>query len=196
MNTILYKIGSKIYINLTNKCSNNCDFCVRNGKTTYYDYPLWLRKEPSAEEVIAKLPAYFDSTEFVFCGFGEPLYALDNVIKIGKYLKDNGKKVRLNTNGQADMIAGEGVAKKLAGSVDTVSISLNASTKEKYQSICHSEFGEEAFDAILKFASECKAAGLKAVLSIVDCVEKAEIEGARRIAARLGVELRIREFVK
>ena len=26
----VYVIGNKLYVNLTNRCSNACDFCVRN----------------------------------------------------------------------------------------------------------------------------------------------------------------------
>ena len=34
MDTITYELGNNLYINLTNRCSNDCEFCVRNGKTS------------------------------------------------------------------------------------------------------------------------------------------------------------------
>lgn len=194
MNTIVYKIGNKIYMNLTNRCSNNCDFCVRNGKDTFHDYYLWLEKEPTAEEVIAKLGDYMDYDNFVFCGFGEPLYRLDAIIEIAKFLKSKNKNTRINTNGQADLITKENVAKKLKGYIDTISISLNASTAEHYQEICHCEYGEEGFHSMLRFAKACKEEGLKVVLSIVDCIGEQEIKNSKEIAKSLGIELRIREY--
>ena len=101
MNTITYVYGDKIYLNLTNKCSNNCEFCIRRNNDGLLDYYLWLDKEPTADEVIADLEKYeldkYD--EAVFCGFGEPLYAIDVLIETADWLKAHGVKTRLNTNG-------------------------------------------------------------------------------------------------
>ena len=33
--TYVYELDGNLYINLTNKCSNKCEFCVREGKTSY-----------------------------------------------------------------------------------------------------------------------------------------------------------------
>lgn len=196
-NTIVYEIDKKIYINLTNKCSNNCEFCVRNGRQTFYDYYLWLDKEPTVQEVISELKNYMEYEEFVFCGFGEPLYKLDDIVSIAKFLKTNGKRTRLNTNGQADLICkNQNAAQKLKGLIDIISISLNASTAEEYHKICHCDFGEEGFYSLLRFAEDSKNQGIKVKLSIVDCIEKQEIEKAKEIAQRLGVELRIRKYVE
>lgn len=196
MNTIIYEINEKIYINLTNRCSNNCDFCVRNGKETFCDYYLWLEKEPTAQEVISKLDDYMAYDEFVFCGFGEPLYRLDAIVEISKFLKTKNKKTRINTNGQADLITKENAPKILKGLIDTISISLNASTSAKYQDICHCEFGEEGYNSMLRFAKACKEEGLRVVLSIVDCIGEKEIQQSKEIAENLGVELRIREYIE
>lgn len=194
MNTTLYRIGKNVYINLTNRCSNDCVFCLRNGKTEYKSYELWLEKEPETEEIIKNLPAFFDAEEFVFCGFGEPLFAFEKVTEIGAFLRSNGKKVRLNTNGQADLIAGSGAAARLKGAVDTVSISLNASDAEKYQALCRCAYGEEGYYSLLRFAKECKDEGIKVVLSVVDTAGGEEIKKAEDIALSLGVGFRVRHF--
>lgn len=86
-------------------------------------------KKPTAKEVISELEKR-KVEKAVFCGFGEPLYALDVLLEVAKYLKKIGASVRVNTNGQAKLIAGSGVAKKMKGLVDVVSVSLNASTAE------------------------------------------------------------------
>lgn len=197
MNTIIYTIDGKVYINLTNRCSNSCDFCVRNGKETFCDYYLWLDKEPSPEEVISLLEKYMDYNEFVFCGFGEPLFRLDAVVEIAGFLKSRNKTVRLNTNGQADLIQpGRNTPQLLKGLVDVISISLNATNAKKYQDICHCDFGDEGYNSLLRFAKDSKAEGIRVKLSVVDCVGDEEIRRAADIAERLGVELRVRKFVE
>lgn len=196
MDTIIYRIGSKAYINLTNKCSNNCDFCVRKSKEKFNDYYLWLEKEPTAEEVVEKVKDFEDCGEFVFCGFGEPLYKLDNIIEIANYLKQKGKKTRINTNGQAGLICGENTAKRIKGKIDVISISLNASNAKEYQKICHSIFGEKGFYAMLDFAKECHEQGTRTIFSIVDSIGKDEIEGCKELAEKLNIELRIRKYIE
>lgn len=197
MNTITYVYGDKIYLNLTNKCSNNCEFCIRRNNDGLLDYYLWLDKEPTADEVIADLEKYeldkYD--EAVFCGFGEPLYAIDVLIETADWLKAHGVKTRLNTNGQAGLISGPDTALKLKGRIDTVSISLNASDAEKYQKICHCKFNEEGFFEMLRFAVQCKKEGIRTVLSVVDVIGEEEVEKCRKVAKNIGVDFRVRTYV-
>ena len=197
MNTITYVYGDKIYLNLTNKCSNNCEFCIRRNNDGLLDYYLWLDKEPTADEVIADLEKYeldkYD--EAVFCGFGEPLYAIDVLIETADWLKAHGVKTRLNTNGQAGLISGPDTDLKLKGRIDTVSISLNASDAEKYQKICHCKFNEEGFFEMLRFAVQCKKEGIRTVLSVVDVIGEEEVEKCRKVAKNVGVDFRVRTYV-
>ena len=197
MNTITYVYGDKIYLNLTNKCSNNCEFCIRRNNDGLLDYYLWLDKEPTADEVIADLEKYeldkYD--EAVFCGFGDPLYAIDVLIETADWLKAHGVKTRLNTNGQAGLISGPDTALKLKGRIDTVSISLNASDAEKYQKICHCKFNEEGFFEMLRFAVQCKKEGIRTVLSVVDVIGEEEVEKCRKVAKNVGVDFRVRTYV-
>jgi len=191
---ITYRIKDKIYINLTNRCSNACDFCVRINDS-YSEYSLWLNKEPSAEDVIRELGELEDASEVVFCGYGEPLYRLDAIIPIADYAHSKGKKTRLNTNGQARGICGEGVADKLAGHIDTVSISLNAGDAKSYQAVCHSEFGEQAYQDLIDFGKECKKVIPNVKFTIVDVAGVDQIEKAKKISADTGIELKIRQYI-
>lgn len=193
---IVYKIEDKTYINLTNKCSNACTFCVRNNSAFYGGYSLWLEKEPTFEEIINALQPYLEGEEFVFCGYGEPLYRLDMIIEVGKYLKKLGKYVRINTNGQADLIAGKDAAKRLIGAVDAVSISLNEVNAVEYNDLCRCRFGEEGYYSMLRFAADAKKAGLRVILSIVDILGEEKTAKARKIAEKIGAELRIRTLIK
>lgn len=196
-NTYVYKVDDNLYINLTNRCSNRCEFCVR-----YYDKPvygdLWIGHEPTAQEVIDILDKCYnlaDYREIVFCGFGEPTYRFDAIEKISEYIHSKGAKTRINTNGQANEILGEDITERIVKCIDTINVSLNATDAEKYDKICHSQFGLRAFDIMLDFAKKCVEHGGNVVLSIVDCVGEEEIAKAGKIAEKIGAKLRVRELL-
>ena len=194
MDTYVYEFGDKLYINLTNRCTNACVFCIRNGAEGVGGSGLWLEKEPTAAEVIDGLKKLgFESyDEIVFCGFGEPVFKLGEILEIGKFLKNAGKRVRLNTNGHGNLIHGRDITGELSGAVDVISISLNASNAKDYQEICKSRYGEAGFDAMLKFARLCVPKFKKTVLSVVDTIGAAEIEKCRKVCESTGAQFRVR----
>lgn len=199
--TITYELGSSLYVNITNRCSNACTFCVRNKHDTVNGKDnLWLDREPTIDEIKTDFKRR-DLSEYdavVFCGYGEPMMRADVVIEIAKWLKKNHPdiKIRINTNGQANMIYKKDITPQLKGIIDCVSISLNAENAEKYQKLCKSEFGEEAYTGLLEFARLAKRHVPEVVLSVVDIMKPEEIEQCRKIAEDCGVTFRVREFIK
>ncbi len=197
--TYVYVLDGKIYLNLTNKCSNGCDFCVRNERASYYGNYLWLQKgEPTAAQVIARLNGLGDLTRFkeaVFCGFGEPTYRMDVICEVADFLHEKGLNVRLNTNGQGNLINKRDIIPELVGKIDLVNVSLNASCYEKYQKICRSMFREAGFDGIVEFAKNCKRQGIAVRFSIVDCIGEEEVEACKRLAQSVNVPLYIRNYI-
>lgn len=195
---ITYEIGNNLYVNLTNKCSNSCDFCVRNIEDAFSDN-LWLEKEPSYEEIIEDifkrdLSKY---SELVFCGFGEPLERLNEVLNVAKEVKDKTKlNVRINTNGQVNLIHNYDVTPKFKSLIDSLSISLNARNEDEYDSVCHSIFGKKAFASMLDFTQKAKKYVPDVQLSVVDCLPSNVIEDCKKIADSLGVKLKVRKEVK
>lgn len=193
MNNYVYTIGNKLYINLTNRCSNNCDFCIRNGRQGMNDTTLWIDDEPPAEDVIEQLPQSLDGyEEVVFCGFGEPTYNLDTLDEVASYLHCIDAKTRINTNGQANLIHGRDVSDVIATSCDVINISLNECTAEKYQKHCKSIFGTRAFDALLEFATLCKQKGGNVVFSVVDSIGAKDVAECQRLADKMRIPLRVR----
>ena len=196
MDTYVYKIGNNLYVNLTNRCSNRCTFCVRNGKQTFEGYALWLKDgEPTAEQVEEAL-GECDCDEVVFCGFGEPTYRLDVMLEVCDYVHARGKATRLNTNGQGSIINGRDIAPELAGKLDGINISLNASCARLYDKLCRPIYADMAFDSMLFFAQSRRANGLNCWFSVVDCIGTAEVEACRAVAARVGIPLRVREMIE
>ncbi|MDE6060967.1 MAG: TatD family nuclease-associated radical SAM protein [Clostridia bacterium] len=197
-NVYVYEFGNSLYFNLTNRCPNNCEFCLRRFKEGVSGNRLWLTKEPTFDELINQLSEFTLSKykEAVFCGFGEPTCNLEMLLKVAKYLKEKGCKTRLNTNGLAGLInEGQDVAKLIAPYIDFVSISLNASTAEGYDRICHSRFGKSAFDAMLQFARDCVDAGIDTTMSVVDLIGREEIEACEKIVKSTGAKFRVRETI-
>lgn len=200
MKDIVYTYGDKVYLNLTNKCSCNCEFCIRkNGDSVGNATSLWMSGDPTFDEIKAAIDAYdFGQTkEVVFCGYGEPTFVLDNLIKTAQYLREKyGFYLRLNTNGQSDLINNKPTAKILCENIDFISISLNSCNASKYDAIVHSQFGERAFDAMLSFAAECRKHTENVMFSVVDVIPSEDIEECKKIAERLGIPLRVREYTK
>ena len=189
-----------IYINLTNKCNCACTFCLRNMKEMAEQSSLWLKEEPSVPEVkslLDELPWDMVS-EIVFCGFGEPTCRIDAVVELLKYVKDTYPEVktRLNTNGLSDLMYGRSTAGDFAGGIlDTVSISLNASNKERYLELTRAKYGIESFDAMLKFAVDCKEYVPNVVMTVVEKVEnQQEIDLCQKICDDRGLKLRVRIY--
>ena len=192
--------GKNVYVNLTNRCPCNCVFCLRKTKRMMEENSLWLKEgEPSAERVLELLASYDLSVihELIFCGFGEPFERLDVVCKIVDSLKVKypNLKVRVNTNGLANLIHGKDITPELSGRFDTVSISLNAADAEEYLALTRSKFGIGSYDALKEFAVLAKRHVPNVVMTVVEKVMPEEkIEICRKLCAELGVTLRVRPF--
>lgn len=199
--TILYELGGNLYVNLTNRCPCRCAFCIRRkSRGIGSGEDLWLEKEPNFDEVIR---AFEEKTlsaygAVVFCGYGEPLERIELVLAVCKYIKEKDPdcKIRINTNGLSDLIHGFPTARLLRGLVDAVSISLNAPDAASYNRLCRPTFGEKSFDAMLRFAQDCRQLLPEAVLSVVDCIPAEALEACRQTAREAGLPLRVRAYAE
>lgn len=190
--------GATVYVNLTNRCPCACTFCLRQTKEMEEGHSLWLKKEPTVEEVIQEFQKYDldDFKEVVFCGFGEPLERVEDVVQIAGILKHFRRDlpIRINTNGLANLIHQRDVTPELKGRIDTVSISLNAPDAGEYDALTRSRFGKESFQAMLDFASLCRQYVPHVVMTVVDIIGEEKIQRCQAICDDLGVKLRVRPF--
>ena len=187
-----------VYVNLTNRCPCACTFCLRQTKEREEGHSLWLKEEPTVEDVIKEFQKYDldDFHEVVFCGFGEPLERVEDVIQIAGILKHFRRDlpIRVNTNGLACLIHQRDVTPEFKGRIDTVSISLNAPDAKEYDALTRSRFGIESFQAMLDFAASCLEYVPFVVMSVVDIIGEEKIKKCRAICDDLGVTLRVRPF--
>lgn len=194
MNNYVYILDNKIYINLTNRCSNNCDFCIRKTHKDMDGQVLWINEEPTVEDVLEQLPANLDEfdDEIVFCGYGEPTYNLETLDEVASYLHCIDKSTRINTNGQANLIHNADVTDVIVTSCDVINVSLNECDAQKYQRHCNSKFGLKAYDAVIEFAKLCKERGGNVVFSVVDSIGAEDVAACQKLADKMGIPLRVR----
>jgi TatD family-associated radical SAM protein len=194
-----YKHGTGLYLNITNRCTFRCVFCLRDNRKAFEGNELWLEREPTAAEVLSAIEAMGGAdkySEVVFCGFGEPTMRLETLIEVARGMKERWHApVRLNTNGQGSLIAGHDIAPELKGLIDMVSISLNAPTAEEYVAVSRPAHGAQSFQAMLDFASACKKQGIDVVMTVVDSIGQEKVEASRKVAESLGVRFRVREYI-
>jgi TatD DNase family protein len=188
---IVYEMWGNLYLNITNRCTNECEFCVRYQSDILWGYDLKLDAEPTVEDIVEAVGDPGRYREIVFCGYGEPTVRLDVVREVGRRLRDDGARVRLDTNGQGNLIWNRNVVPELVGSVDAVSVSLNAQDEDTYARLCRPRFGEATFSHVVAFIRECRKSGLEVAASVVD-VPGVDVAAVGRIARELGVPLVVR----
>ncbi len=194
---IAYKIRQSLYLNLTNRCSCNCYFCPRTAPGSGYvaGHYLRLKTEPTAEQVLSAINAESDFDEIVFCGLGESTIRLKELLQIARVLKANGHKTRLNTNGHGSLINKTDLPSRLAGSIDKISVSLNAHDAQTYVKICKPDHGQDAYQAMIEFIKGCRSHGIRTVATVVD-IPEVNLEACRKLSMELGTEFRIRKYSK
>ncbi|MDD3317369.1 MAG: radical SAM protein [Methanosarcina sp.] len=194
MDTIYYEAHKNLYINLTNRCSADCVFCIRNFADGVYGYNLRLSKEPTTEEVIGALEGLDLSKyrEIVFTGLGEPTIRLDVVLAVTSWLKSRNIRVRLDTNGQAALInPGRDVISELrSAGIDSISVSLNAESEEKYNKLCR-PVHKNAYGAVLDFIRQARKAGISTRVTVVN-VPEIDLEKCRKLAGEFDSDFHIR----
>ncbi|MFC1736889.1 TatD family hydrolase [Candidatus Hydrogenedentota bacterium] len=191
---IAYPIRDSLYLNITNRCTNECTFCVRNARYDVKGHDLLLSREPTIDEVMAALPVDMtDYCEVVFCGLGEPTMRFDDLKEIARRLKAMGMRTRLNTNGHGDIINERPIAQEMVGLIDEVCVSINTASAVEYNSLCRPQFGESTYERTLGFIRSAQKHIGDVTLTAV-ASPGIDIEACRTLAQSLGVKFRRREY--
>lgn len=190
---ITYPIRNSLYLNITNRCTAACRFCVRYDTDFVKGHNLRLDREPTADELIREIGDPKRYAEIVFCGYGEPLLRIDVVKAVSAEVKRRGGRVRIDTNGHANLIHNRNVLPELAGLIDSVSVSLNAQNAEIYARISQPKFGIDAYDGVKNFIVEAKK-HIPDVTATVVSLPEVDVEACRKIADELGAKFRVREY--
>jgi TatD family-associated radical SAM protein len=132
-------------------------------------------------------------SEVVFCGYGEPTIRLPEVLQVASRVKamKPAMRIRLNTNGLANLYHRKNIVPEFTYAIDTVSISLNAQDAQTYEKLCRPGVGPDPYNSILDFSRKCVAAGLEVILTVVDHPD-VDVEACRKIAEGMGAGFRVR----
>ena len=189
-----YKLGDSLYINITNRCNANCSFCRRKDNPVLRGYNLGMERseEPSADVFNKEIGNPKNYKEIVFCGYGEPTIRWDVTKAVAKYVKDNGGRTRLNTDGHGSRINKKDITPEMKGLIDVVSISLNSYDAKQYSELVGLD--TSYFYEMIDFAKKSKLFVEKVVMTIVS-INEVDVERARKITEEeIGAEFRVRPF--
>jgi cyclic pyranopterin phosphate synthase len=197
LGTIAYPAHGNLYLNITNRCTCNCIFCIKNYADGVYGYNLILSSEPELKEIIAEL-GHFDLSKFsevVFTGLGEPLSRLDDVLEITKWLKARDVKVRIDTIGHAKLqYPYRDVAHELKkAGVDEISISLNTHDEKTYNELVRPRLYKNSYQSVKDFARDVVKEEIKLRFTVLD-LPPVDIGKCREIADEIGADFKIRRY--
>lgn len=189
---IAYPLHGNCYLNITSECTLRCGFCPKyNRSWEVQSYDLRLHREPTAEEVVAAIGDPTQYREIVFCGLGEPTVRLDVLLTIARAVKAAGGRVRVNTDGLANLREGRDVTAEMVGVVDALSISMNAQNEAIYIRHTRPKLAG-AFAAMLEFARLAGGRGIEVSLTAIDGLEGVDVAACERLAQQQGVNFRRR----
>ncbi len=189
----LYKYKDGLYVNLTNKCSNKCYFCSSLVSDYFAGHNLRLKREPKVGEVLKAIEREKGFNQITFCGMGEPFFRFKELKEIARVLKSKGYRVRIITNGCGNLISKRNILPELKGCIDSISISLNVEDKNKYNSFCKPDFGDDTFDKVIDFIRESKKHIPWVEVSFLD-IDGFLLEKANKITEDLDVKCRVRSY--
>ena len=201
-NNLVYILDDKIYINLTNMCTNDCIFCLRRDKDDVCGQDMWLKSEKTTSaDVIEQLNKYTDKINkgVTFCGYGEPTMKFEQLKEVAQYIKKNYPEtyIKVNTNGHGNAINKKNILRELKGLVDEFSISLNAQNEELYKELSQPKI-DNAYQAMKDFAIEAHNQGFKTTLSVVSGYKDFDVDLTlcENIAKELKANFRNREWIE
>jgi TatD DNase family protein len=194
---LAYTIRDSVYLNVTGSCTNTCTFCQRSTNPFVKGHDLRLQRDPTPDEMLEALEdeGWMNRFEVVFCGYGEPTIRLPEVLHVASRIKElkPSMKIRMNTNGLANLYHRKNIVPELTYAIDTVSISLNAQDSETFEKLCRPSVGPDPYNSLLDFCRKCVSVGLDTVLTVV-AHPAVDIAACRKIAKEMGAGFRVREY--
>ncbi len=190
--TISYRIEERLYLSITDRCTLVCGFCPKTlGQPEVKGYDLRMEQRPSVAEIIASIGDPADYPEVVFCGFGEPTIRLKVLLEVAAFVQSKGGRVRVNTDGLANLVHKRNVLPELGRCVDALSVSMNVQNRRLYERHCQPAL-PGAWEGMLDFLTQAPRYVDEVTATALDGLDGVDIEACARLAARCGVRFRRR----
>jgi TatD family-associated radical SAM protein len=169
-----------------------CAFCPKtHGLLEVKGFDLKMDHRPDVDEIIAAIDDPTKYREVVFCGYGEPTLRLKVLLEVAKHVKQRGGRVRLNTDGLANLVHKRNVLPELSPYVDALSISLNGQNAEIYDLHCQPNL-RGSYGALIDFVRLAPEYIDDVTITAIDGLEGIDIPACEKIARDLGVAFRRR----
>ena len=195
---VVYWLDDRLYLNITNRCTNDCYFCLRKFKKGIAGFNLRLKKEPSDTRILHEVKNVTRRKwkEYVFCGFGEPTLRLDALLQVSRWIKsEKSGRVRVDTNGHGLLIhPGRDIFSEFRkAGVDKFAVSLNAHTESLYNDVCRPRF-QNAFPGVLEFIEGARDSGIAVEITAV-ALPEINVSAIKHVAKRMKVGFRARPYI-
>ena len=144
----VYRGGDAIYLNVTNRCSCACEFCLRDWTDGVYGERLILDREPELDELTqahrARVPRGASAMKSCSAGSASPRCDSTWCSRSTEWLHLRRIRSRLDTNGHGALLNPDVdvPAALAAAGLDAVTVSLNAADPESYDDICRPMFAK------------------------------------------------------
>jgi len=190
--TIAYAIGENLYLSITDRCTLECEFCPKTqGSMQARGFDLTINQRPSADRIIAAIDNVTNYNEIVFCGFGEPTLRFKTLLVVAKWIKSEGGKIRINTDGLANLAHKKNILFQMQGLIDSLSVSLNAQNEKIYNLHCQPQL-PGSYQAMLDFLKEAPKYVPNVTATAIDGLAGVDIEQCKFLAKELGVKFKKR----
>jgi len=191
-----YQIGDRLYLNITDRCTLECRFCPKTqNRPKVRGYDLTLGERPTVEGVIASVGDPARYAEVVFCGFGEPTLRLKVLLEVARWVKSRGGRVRVNTDGLANLVHKDDTLPLLGECVDAISVSMNAQNAALYEEHCQPAL-PGSYQKMLDFLRAAPRHIPEVTATAIRGLPGVDIDACERLAKQLGVAFRARELDK
>ena len=192
VHTVSYQIGNRLYLNITDRCTLTCRFCPKySDEPVVHEYNLTLDHRPDEQEIIDSIGDPSQYEEVVFCGYGEPTLRLKPLIRIASWIKEHGGRVRVNTDGLANLVHKRNVLPELQGVVDALSVSMNAHEESIYNTHCQPALSG-SFDKMLEFLRLAPSYIPDVTATAIEGLAGVDIAACEELAKQCGVQFRRR----
>lgn len=191
-----YQIGDRLYLNITDRCTLECRFCPKTqDRPEVRGYDLRLSERPTVEQLIASVGDPARYAEVVFCGFGEPTLRLKVLLEVARWIKAHGGRVRVNTDGLANLVHKDYTLPLLGECVDAISVSMNAQNAAVYEEHCQPAL-PGSYEQMLDFLRAAPRHIPEVTATAIRGLSGVDIAACARLAKTLGVAFRARELDK
>lgn len=169
-----------ISINITNKCPNNCPFCIRDiYKGWNENENLYLNKEPTIIQIEDNINSYIRQNKtninniknVNICGYGEPLmrlYEIPKIVKIIHSIFNKNTEITLITSGWIYKMFPkkyviDSLIKAQKNGLNKIKISLHSVNNEQFIKRFRPIFQNVKIDDSILFIKLCKSIGFQVI---------------------------------